>query len=186
MPGDNPMNIILPAVSTDGPAIERITGNIPSFTPEERDCVFELWGDFLENREHCPYSFCVCKDQETSRILGFACYGKHALTRSTYDLYWLAVDPTAQRSGVGSALLGFVEKQVAAANGSRLIIETSSTPLFSTARKFYKHHHYHQEALLQDFYAPGDHLIIFTKQLRGPYGENQPIYLQTGLQKTPG
>jgi len=101
-------------------------------------------------------------------MAGFACYGKHALTASTYDLYWIVVDPDAQRSGVGSDLLSFVEQQIADLHGTLLLIETSSTPAYQSARKFYRHHRYQRAAVLRNFYAPGDHLIIYTKALKEP------------------
>jgi GNAT superfamily N-acetyltransferase len=179
------MYIVLPAVSADSDEIQRIARDIPQFTEEERDCVRELLHDYLEKDKESPYCFFVCKDQGTDRILGFACYGKHSLTKSTYDLYWIVVDPLAQRTGAGSAMLNFVEQQVAKIPDSRLIIETSSTPPYLSARKFYKRHHYLQEAVLRDFYAPGDHLIIFSKQLKCPRKKVKSDNKSPELLKTP-
>jgi ribosomal protein S18 acetylase RimI-like enzyme len=162
------MYTVLPAVSADGSEIHRIAREISQFSTEERDCVRELWKIYLENGKESPYCFCVCKDQETGKIAGFACYGKHALTKSTYDLYWIAVDPLIQRTGAGSTLLNYIEEQVSKIHDSRLMIETSSTPPYLSARKFYKRHHYIRVALLRDFYAPGDHLVIFSKHFKCP------------------
>lgn len=157
------MYIIQPASPNDDSAILKITGEINSFSAVEKECVHELWVDFLEKGDRSDYQFCVCS--EDLKILGFACYGKHALTESTFDLYWIAVDPDLQGKGVGSDLLRYVEQQVSSLNGSRLIIETSSTKPYQSARAFYKHNDYLQEAVIHDFYSPGDDVVFFTKTL---------------------
>ena len=146
----------------------RISQHIETFNPEEKECVRELWDDYVNAGIDSPYRFCICRDQENGEVNGFACYGKHPLTESTYDLYWIAVDPARQRTGAGSDLLGYVEKQVAALNGRQLLIETSSTPDYQGARTFYRHHRYRRAAVLRDFYAPGNHLIIYSKTLPNP------------------
>jgi len=164
------MHIIQPASRDDGSAILNITGKINRFSAVDKECVNELWVDYLEKGDKSDYLFCVCsEDQE---ILGFACYGKHALTESTYDLYWIVVNPDMQGKGVGSDLLRFVEQQIISLNGSRLIIETSSTKPYKSARTFYKHNDYLQEAVIHDFYSPGDDLVFFTKNL---HQTNNPL-----------
>ena len=162
------MYTVLPANFADGRAVIAITRRIHTFTLEEQDCVKELWDDYVENGLQSAYRFCICRNRVDDIIYGFACYGKRALTTSTYDLYWIVVDPHEQRSGVGSELLRYVEKQITASNGRQLLIETSSTPDYQNARRFYKRHHYRRTAVLRDFYAPGDHLIIYSKTLKNP------------------
>ena len=160
------MYIVLPADPADGRAVIAITQRIHAFTPEEQNCVKELWDDYVAKGLKSPYRFCVCRNRVNDVVNGFACYGKRALTASTYDLYWIVVDPYEQRSGVGSELLMYVEQHIAALNGRQLLIETSSTPDYQNARRFYKRHHYRRIAVLRDFYAPGDDLIIYSKTLK--------------------
>jgi ribosomal protein S18 acetylase RimI-like enzyme len=87
------------------------------------------------------------------------------LTQGTYDLYWIAVDPAAQGHGIGHALLAGVEAEVQARGGRLLLIETSSTPAYASARRLYETSGYRCEAIIHDFYAPGDNLLIFSKDL---------------------
>jgi ribosomal protein S18 acetylase RimI-like enzyme len=162
------MNIVQPAEKTDESAIDRIMNSLSNFTATDRDCVRELWEDFINNGSLSSYQFCVCRDINTQSVVGFACFGKHALTENTFDLYWIAVDSATHRSGAGSDLLAHVEEQVLVQNGRRLIIETSSTEPYKAARKFYRHHQYLKEAVIRDFYAPGDHLVFYTKYLMPP------------------
>ena len=97
--------------------------------------------------------------------MGYACFGPHPLTQGTYDLYWIAVDPVAQGHGIGHALLARVEAEVQARGGRLLLIETSSTPAYASARRLYETSGYRCEAIIHDFYAPGDDLLIFSKDL---------------------
>ena len=96
---------------------------------------------------------------------GYACFGPHPLTQGTYDLYWIVVDPTAQGHGIGHALLARVEAEVQARGGRLLLVETSGTPAYTAARRFYESSGYRCEATIHDFYAPGDDLVIFSKDL---------------------
>jgi ribosomal protein S18 acetylase RimI-like enzyme len=96
---------------------------------------------------------------------GYACFGPHSLTQGTYDLYWIVVDPTAQGHGIGHALLARVEAEVQARGGRLLLVETSGTPAYAPARRFYESSGYRCEAVVHDFYAPGDDLLIFSKDL---------------------
>ncbi len=159
------MFTIRSAIRSDSAAIKEITARITEFSAEERDCVSELWEDYLKNEGESDYHFCIgFSDQAT---VGYACYGKHALTQNTYDLYWIAVDPGIQGKGAGSALLNFVEDQISSQQiYSQLIIETSSLPAYQKTRKFYKKHNYRVKAILRNFYSKGDHLVIFIKVLR--------------------
>jgi ribosomal protein S18 acetylase RimI-like enzyme len=75
------------------------------------------------------------------------------------------VDPVAQGRGIGHALLAGVEAEVLARGGRMLLVETSSTPAYASARRLYETSGYHCEATIHDFYAPGDNLLIFSKDL---------------------
>jgi len=96
---------------------------------------------------------------------GYACFGPHPLTQGTYDLYWIVVDPTAQGRGIGHTLLAQVEAEVQARGGRLLLVETSSTPAYAPARRLYETSGYRCEATLHDFYALGDDMVIFSKDL---------------------
>jgi ribosomal protein S18 acetylase RimI-like enzyme len=95
--------------------------------------------------------------------LGYAAWGQAPLTERTFDLYWIAVAPAAQGRGVGRALLTLVERAVAARGGGNLYIETSSRAVYARTRRFYVEAGYPRVARLRDFYAPGDHKVMFCK-----------------------
>jgi GNAT superfamily N-acetyltransferase len=149
----------------DGPGILEIVSRIDIFNSAEKACVQELWNDYLNKQNMSGYSFLVC--HEGKRVVGFACYGPHPLTTSTYDLHWIAVHPEMQGKGIGRALLTSVEAGVQAVGGTLLVIETSGKPQYRATRRFYEACGYQYQATIHDFYTMGDDLVIFVKYLNG-------------------
>jgi ribosomal protein S18 acetylase RimI-like enzyme len=103
----------------------------------------------------------------TNALVGYACFGATPATDRTYDLYWIAVHPKAQRSGAGSALMSEVERRLDERHARLVIIETSSRDDYAPTRRFYHKRGYTEDARLRDFYAPGDDRVVFSKRLIG-------------------
>ena len=104
-------------------------------------------------------------------LAGFACYGPTPGTDRTYDLYWIAVHPSAQGTGSGTILLNEVERRLKGRNARLLVVETSSRSDYKNTRGFYIRRGYVESARACDFYAPADDRITFTKRLqsRAPF-----------------
>ena len=155
--------MIIAATEADGPHIRDIAARAGVFSPEEVECVADLWEEYLSVGPVVGgYNFLVDRDGE--RVIGFACYGPRDLTSGVFDLYWIAVDSTAHRNGVGRKLLNATEKAVRQAGGRMLIAETSGTPHYEPTRNFYLGMGYIMEATIKDFYTEGDDLAIFVKR----------------------
>ena len=156
--------MIVPATEADGSQIQDITARAGVFSQEEIDSVPAMFDEYLKyGAEGSGYHFIVYR--EGDQVLGFAIYGFRDLTDGVYDLYWIAVDPSARSNGVGRALLTASEDAVRAMGGRMLIAETSGTPLYEPTRKFYVSNGYENEATIKDFYTPGDDLKIFIKRI---------------------
>ena len=156
--------MIIPATEADGSQIQSITASTGVFSQEEVDSVAVMWTEYLTlGWRDSGYHFIVYRDGD--QVLGFAIYGPRDLTDRVFDLYWIAVDPTAQCHGVGRALLTASEDAVRGMGGRMLIAETSGTPYYEPARKFYLAMGYENEATIKDFYTPGDDLKIFIKRI---------------------
>jgi len=101
-------------------------------------------------------------------LLGYACYGATPCTLGTWDLYWIAVHPTAQGHGVGTALLDEIERRVRELDARLLVIETSSKSDYAATRGFYRARGYEAAARVPDFYDDGDDRVIYIKRLGSP------------------
>jgi ribosomal protein S18 acetylase RimI-like enzyme len=148
----------------DGAQLHAINARTSVFSPEEVECVDEIWEEYLaQGSERSGYYFLV--EKEADHILGYACYGPRSLTSGTFDLYWIAVDPDARGGGIGRKLLSASEDAVRELGGRLLVLETSGLPAYVPTRGFYLSNGYTLEATLKDFYKEGDDLVIFTKHL---------------------
>jgi ribosomal protein S18 acetylase RimI-like enzyme len=98
--------------------------------------------------------------------LGYACYGPIGCTIGSYDLYWIAVDPTRQGQGIGRMLVEETERRIQNAGGRHIYIETSGRPQYTPTRQFYERCGYELGAVLKDFYDQDDDKWIWKKALR--------------------
>ena len=149
--------ILESAKPEDRQGILAVTAKIDIFTDEEKDTVRELWD------EERDYKFIVAR--EDGQIVGFTCYDERGLTHGTYDLYWIAVDPSARRLGVGKALMRATEAEVKERGGRLIVVETSGMEEYESTRAFYEGVGYEKEAVIRDFYKVGDDLVIYTLHL---------------------
>ncbi len=138
----------------------------PLFSPAEAGVVEELLRDYLDRPDHNGYFFLSAL--EGGELVGFACYGPTPMTQGTYDLYWIAVSGTRRGAGIGRALMDIVEESVRAAGGRLLVLDTSGREDYAGTRAFYERLGFEQTALIPDFYAPGDDLIIYSLRLSNP------------------
>jgi ribosomal protein S18 acetylase RimI-like enzyme len=103
--------------------------------------------------------------EAAGRVVGFAYFAPASMTDRSWYLYWIAVAKDCQAQGLGGRLLERVEEEIARSGGRVLWIETSSLPHYQATRKFYARHDYNQAAVLPDFYAAGDDMVVFRKSL---------------------
>jgi len=102
---------------------------------------------------------------EDGALLGYACYGPTPGTEGTWDLYWIAVAPDAQRRGIGSALWRAIEP-VLRRSGARLcVVETSGRGDYRATRRFYDRLGFRRIARTPDFYADGEARVTYAKRL---------------------
>jgi ribosomal protein S18 acetylase RimI-like enzyme len=98
------------------------------------------------------------------RLMGWICWGPTPCTLGTYDLYWMAVDPTMQCSGIGATLLREMEGRLAG-SARLIVVETAGRPDYRPTRAFYEARGYRKAAIIPDFYAPGDDQVVYVKAL---------------------
>jgi ribosomal protein S18 acetylase RimI-like enzyme len=147
--------------AADVAALRRLVALTGVFDRIELAIAAELIDARLRLGEKSGYSFFFA--ERAGALVGYCTWGPVPLTRSSYDLYWIVVAPTAQGQGIGQALLKRVEGAVAGRGGGRLYIETSSRPVYARTRRFYRAAGYRVVARLRDFYARGDDKFMFCK-----------------------
>jgi len=153
---------IRPTRAEDREPIGDMLTRSAAFRREEIDIALELIDSFLQDTSQSDYDIYTGVDADGA-VAGYVCFGPVPLTNGTFDLYWIAVDPSAHRSGTGTRLLRHTEEIVQARGGRLLVAETSSQSPYEKARSFYRKHGFREVARIADYYTPGDDLVIFGK-----------------------
>jgi GNAT superfamily N-acetyltransferase len=131
------------------------------FRAAEIDVAVELVDARLAAGPASGYEF-VFAEQE-GHLVGYVCFGKNALTLYSFEVYWMAVRPEQQGRGIGRLLLEEAERRIGAVAGTRIYLETSGRADYQTTRAFYERCGYRLEAVVEDFYGPGDSKAIYVK-----------------------
>jgi len=152
----------------DLPALRRLVAATHVFYPAELRIALELLEVRLSRGPRSGYEFFFA--ERAGRLVGYCAWGTVPLTQRSYDLYWIAVAPDAQGQGIGQQLMKLAEGAVERRGGGGLYIETSSRAVYARTRRFYRDAGYRRVARLPDFYAPGDHKVVFCKTIRPRQG----------------
>lgn len=131
------------------------------FYPDEISLAVELVTEQLQKGAASGYYFLFA--EQDGQAVGYTCFGPIPATRFSYDLYWIAVHNDMRGKGIGKILVQKSEEKIRDLGGQRIYIETSSRELYAPTRAFYLTCGYNEEAVLQDFYAPGDAKNVYLK-----------------------
>ena len=155
--------LIKPALPIHRQKILSVLADTHVFNEEELIVSAQLLDCFLQEGEAGGYIADV--SLEDGAPTGYVCFGQTPLTRGTWDIYWLAVDPAKQRKGIGKELLLFAEEVIREKGGYLSLIETSTRDDYAGARRLYEAIGYKVDCVIPDFYAPGDGRYLFSKRL---------------------
>lgn len=147
----------------DAAAVRRIVASSGFFSPEEIAIAVELVTERLDRGPASGYHFIFAEDE--GGVIGYTCFGPIPATRFSYDLYWIAVHARRRGGGIGRRLIELTEQGILCRGGRRVYAETSGRALYAVTRAFYAACGYVEEAVLKDFYAPGDAKHFFVKVL---------------------
>ena len=150
--------------------LEQLTRGTGLFREEEVQTAVELLDESLDGDDE--YQFVGAFDGE--ELIGYACWGPTPGTAATSDLYWIVVDRERQGRGLGTQLLGETESRLTAQGARLIVVETSSRRDYEPTRGFYEARGYIRTATIPGYYAPGDDLVIYTKELRGDLARAAP------------
>ena len=141
--------------------LETLVRDTGLFREAEVRTAVELLDEALDGDD--DYRFLGAFDGD--ELVGYACYGPTPDTLGTFDLYWIAVDRQRQGTGIGTQLIAAVEKALSAIGCRLIVVETSSRVAYDSTRDFYEAKGYTKTATIPGYYAPGDDLVIYIKDL---------------------
>ncbi|HUS90792.1 MAG TPA: GNAT family N-acetyltransferase [Phycisphaerae bacterium] len=172
--GKSPAVAVRPTRPGDRDEVLRFLVATGAFLPGEVAIAAEVLDDALAKGSRGGYESLTA--ELDGRATGWVCFGPTACTVGTFDVYWIAVAPDAQRRGIGAALLTRAEQRIAEQGGRLAVVETSSRPRYDPTREFYRRAGYREAARVAAFYAPDDDKIICTKPIaaRAPAAAGPP------------
>lgn len=159
---------IRPLLRSDREPILRLLRATGVFTEEELGIALELIDIVLDRPDQKDYEIAVYDDGGVPA--GYTCIGPTPGTDGTFDLYWIAVDPSKHGQGIGGELDRHVERSVRERNGRLIVAETSSTPRYDATRLFYRRRGYAELARISGYYRPDDDLVVYGKYLVSQQG----------------
>ena len=164
--------MIRPAQPSDTPAVVQLAISSGLFAEDEAEVVRTLMDDFFARTKADGHGCLVDVDDDLDGDVaaGVAYFQPVAATDGTWTLLMIAVRPEQQGQGRGSVLLSEVENQLRRQQQRLLLVETSGVPDFALTRAFYDKAGYSAEARVRDYYAAGDDMVLYRKDLAAPSG----------------
>ncbi|MBU1044018.1 MAG: GNAT family N-acetyltransferase [Candidatus Omnitrophica bacterium] len=141
----------------------KITKSTEVFNQGDIEILKELLEDLQHNKKT---SYSLIEEAVDGKLAGFTLFGRTPLTEFAWDIYWLIVGKEFQGQGIGKALLKKTEDLIKLKTPIATIrLETSSREKYSAARGLYKRLKFEEVGTLSNFYAEGDDMIIFYKDI---------------------
>jgi len=143
----------------DPKQVRDLTESTGFFYKAEVDVAEELVLERLAKGEKSGYFFLFM--EYDGKLAGYTCYGPIACTAHSYDLFWIVVNPDFQNKGIGTFLLTQTHERIRQAGGKRVYAETSSRDMYAPTRLFYEKNGYRCDAVIPEFYGPGDDKVVY-------------------------
>jgi len=148
----------------DAQGVRSLVAATGFFSAAEEAIAEELVGERIARGPKSGYHFVFA--ERGSRLDGYACFGPIDGAEGGFDLYWIAVHPDHQRTGLGRDILARAEALMQAQGARTVWIDTAGRPAYAPTRAFYEQAGYRKVAELADFYGPGDAKVIYAKDMK--------------------
>ncbi len=165
--GEVPVNLREQVHPEDPASVRCIIESSGFFSAPETEVAVELVQVRLFQGAGSGYHF-LFADAEApiGGTIGYSCFGPIPCTQASFDIYWIAVHNSYRGIGLGKSLLAESEAAIRRMGGRRIYVETSSRSQYQPTHIFYSRMGYLQQALIPDFYGPGDGKLIYLKELQ--------------------
>lgn len=144
-------------------AIREIIVSTKFFYDHEVEIAVELVRERLSQGEECGYFFVFA--ESGGKTIAYSCFGSDTMSKTCYDLYWIATHNDYRGKGIGKKVLAETEKLAKEMGCIILIAETSGLPHYEPTRQFYHNTGFTLEAKIKDYYTLGDDKLFFTKRI---------------------
>ena len=133
------------------------------FYDHEVEIAVELVTERLAHGESTEYYFVFAEVDGVTAA--YSCFGPIAMSKTSFDLYWIATHNDFRGKGIGRKLLEETCNQARNMGCSIIIAETSGLDHYAPTRAFYISNKFDLEAILKDFYTIGDDKLFYTKRI---------------------
>ena len=133
------------------------------FYDHEVEIAAELVAERLAQGESTSYYFVFAEVDGVTAA--YSCFGPISMSKTSYDLYWIATHNDFRGKGIGKKLIEETSNQARLMGCKILIAETSGLPHYEPTRAFYINNNFILEATLKDFYTDGDDKFFYTKRI---------------------
>lgn len=133
------------------------------FYDHEVEVAAELVAERLAQGESTGYYFVFA--EENGITIAYSCYGPVSMSKTCFDLYWIATHNDYRGKGVGKKLLEETFRQAKEMGCKIIIAETSGLEHYAPTRAFYISNNFVNEARIQNFYDEGDDKLYYTKRI---------------------
>jgi len=151
---------IRPVTKEDLPGISKVADATELFPGE---MVPELAHGYLEKTKEDLWF--VAQDDSSNTVVSFGFCEPERMTEGTWNLLAIAVLPSAQGTGVGTAMMEYLEEELKQGGHRVVLVETSGLPAYDKTRAFYEKRGFVKEAMIRDFYCEGEDKIVYWKKL---------------------
>jgi GNAT superfamily N-acetyltransferase len=143
--------------------IRQIVESTKFFYDHEIDVAVELVEERLALGESTGYYFVFAEVDGVTAA--YSCFGPIPMSRTSFDLYWIATHNDFRGKGIGRKILDETFRQAREMGCKIIIAETSGLPHYEPTRAFYDNTGFELEARLKDFYDTGDDKLFYTKRI---------------------
>jgi GNAT superfamily N-acetyltransferase len=150
-------------VKSDIKSVREIVESTKFFYDHEVEIAVELVVERLNLGEETGYYF-VFADVDGVTV-AYSCFGPITMSKTCFDLYWIATHNDYRGKGIGKKLLDETFKAAREMGCKIIIAETSGLPHYAPTRAFYDSTQFELEARLKDFYTMGDDKLFYTKRI---------------------
>ncbi len=122
-------------IPSDLQAVRDIILSTKFFYDHEVEIAVELVQERLSQGEESGYYFVFA--EADGKTIAYTCFGSDIMSKTCYDLYWIATHNDYRGMGIGKKVLEETEKIAKEMGCIILIAETSGLPHYEPTRAFY-------------------------------------------------